>query len=349
MLFWGPLERNCPFQSFLDDVYGNDTARMLVLTLAPVSFVVDGIFASRYPRRPLPVILCDFVWYFSAVSLVATSAFLTCRELYSSHHRRVISEDRKQAHVSALRSSVEKYLTAEHRALLRQELEPELHDFEEAGAKLTFWPDLFKHDHHALLFFLVANRCAEEAEGLGADDDVTELTKALFFHLETYFFEQHKAALISPCELFGRAVCAIIGAVVKYLIPLPSLRHLERPFRPRILFFFLLSFPGILILRRLWMRFAAAYVPLDMLRNAPLLVDSLIKAVHLFSPLTLSRNLDLEEAKKAIVPWYEAAAPNPNFPRLEEEVHEAILNAILQWKATKEEAKKNKTEGEAVE
>ncbi|GAA5862186.1 hypothetical protein JCM8547_007766 [Rhodosporidiobolus lusitaniae] len=157
------------------------------------------------------------------------------------------------------------------------------------------------------------------------------------------YLATHLIAQVDDLDPFLRPVTflrlsgfTLAGVLVTYLLPLPSLRHLKRKPSLRDFLPLLLTAPG-------WYLYLRFLIGLDDHRLKPDDRRILLASMHALADLarmTLpsgSLPLDEEEARRALVPHLEAAAPDSSFPALERRAQGAILDAIYERKGRKEE------------
>ncbi|GAA5866040.1 hypothetical protein JCM8547_002924 [Rhodosporidiobolus lusitaniae] len=124
---------------------------------------------------------------------------------------------------------------------------------------------------------------------------------------------------------------ALSGILMKYILRLPSLKHLERSFH--LAHFLPVLHPLIcLVVFHIIHDFASAGSHISPAK----LLQYLSFAVLIYSDASIS-TLQEHEHEQAMVAFCEAMAPDPSFPALERRVQGAILDVIYEWKERKEE------------
>ncbi|GAA6001014.1 hypothetical protein JCM10207_007374 [Rhodosporidiobolus poonsookiae] len=162
--------------------------------------------------------------------------------------------------------------------------------------------------------------------------------------LESILEERPDASLLFSTS-FKLTIYQMAGIFARYLLPLPCLRHLFRPFRLAIIVPFLMTYPGFLLSMYTTggpgAVLSAGPAPTD---NSLASFDNAAFAVVAWAHwagLTASQAPKLLHAQLRVYTTHRAAV------QAEKRAHEAILDAVLGWKAYKlelERERRNKQE-----
>ncbi|GAA5865987.1 hypothetical protein JCM8547_002905 [Rhodosporidiobolus lusitaniae] len=264
--------------------------------------------------------LLEIAFYVSALVLLAATRSVISRESYRVFRAGKPIEGGSLRQFAKMQTLVDEYLSAHERACARHRLQPmiDLLKAIKRGSQADFFPRILRWRSDELPRF--ASHLEDAVTRVSGTDDEVECQKRLLRHVAT-FFRRHVYArpeqispVQHPFQFLLHAPYSLAGILVKYIIPFPSLKHLEHSFH-----------------------FAP---PLSAAASDPALVDSLVAFVVLFAGRDLT--LEHEDAKERILFECEAVAPDPTFEPLERRFQGAVLDAILDWKERKHEVDEKK-------
>ncbi|GAA5866005.1 hypothetical protein JCM8547_002911 [Rhodosporidiobolus lusitaniae] len=282
----------------------------------------------------LCLVLLKVAFYISPLVLLASTWAVIFYESYKAFRASKSIESLR--HFSHLRYLVEEYLPAVERAYARQRLQPAINDLAantEGGFHADFFPHIRGLNSSELLD--VADDCEEWVTQLTGTGSAAEREKHLLRHVAA-FLKRHaltKPERINPVEHLGLFLIhtprALAGILVKYMLRLPFLQHLDHPFHSAYFLPILLSIPGAFLVFLVFhlIRLFSNPMPLPDMADDVDLVPSLFAIIG-FSART-SGHLKLEDAKEELIFMCKAIAPDPSFFPLERQVQGAILEATL--------------------
>ncbi|GAA5865990.1 hypothetical protein JCM8547_002906 [Rhodosporidiobolus lusitaniae] len=182
----------------------------------------------------------------------------------------------------------------------------------------------------------IARQLRSLSDSLYGTTEEVKRKRILLNHVAAYLVTGFSEldALRHPLRVLTECVYALAGMLVKYCLPIPSLKHLAHPLQSSYFLPFLLTFLEYLLYsRRALFGPFPCKVTLD--EHAETLYRSLTLAIFSLAHFTLSLPLDFVERSTVFV--LDALEPQPHSRQLEERAFEAILVEILEWKARKNE------------
>ncbi|GAA6026888.1 hypothetical protein JCM8097_005936 [Rhodosporidiobolus ruineniae] len=150
--------------------------------------------------------------------------------------------------------------------------------------------------------------------------------------LEEELSDRPPSRSIDP-RSFRHRVAELAGIVLKYLLPFSSFKHLHRPFRLRAFLPFLVTYPGMRFIRTSTWNYQLS----DQLLGG----EAVAFTVALYNFLLASQRtqpaLTKQQVSDALGGYLRMASARIEAVKAEEKAHEAILDAVLVWKARRED------------
>ncbi|GAA6026930.1 hypothetical protein JCM8097_005972 [Rhodosporidiobolus ruineniae] len=141
---------------------------------------------------------------------------------------------------------------------------------------------------------------------------------------------------------FRHRTAEFAGMIFKYILPFPAFKHLHRPFRFRALLPFLVTYPGLLCLP---ISVPSSYQPDELAEEGLSFSGDLYD--FLLAYQTSQASLADEQLAKLLSIHLRTTSARYFAVKAEEKAHEAILDAVLDWRAMRnevEEARDNRME-----
>ncbi|BGP13996.1 hypothetical protein JCM10213_005582 [Rhodosporidiobolus nylandii] len=311
----------------------------LVPSLAVLAMLCEVIFASAVNLLLLFLVACEAFFYASPILLLAAiSAVIVYEVLNAYRGRRYAAVE----HAKMLRKLALEQAATNKRSLdfmqdighlLLADRPRDYHLLRGLRDLSEPWLALLSRDAEFLSAFLDKSRAMSARARQQDQRDLDVLFTALADSVEPFIVDP----MAKQRDLLFEDIYELAGILVNYAFPLSCLQHLSRPFRKTAFLPFLLTYPGTLLCRRLCRPPQPVEFDLQHPVVGPVWSKALVVVVAAQQAGLPPDRVGLYvRAQTSAVPARVAAV------KAERLSHQAILDAVLAWKARKNDELKRR-------